>query len=336
MKIKISVIVPIYNVEEYLRRCIDSICHQSYKNLEIILVNDGSTDSCPIISDEYKDKDNRIKIIHKQNGGLSDARNVGIEHATGDYISFVDSDDYIAENMLEVLINLCLEKECDISVCGVVRKYSDREISISSDIEEVIDHETAFKYLIQGKYFHDYAWNKLYKSELFTDITYPVGKIYEDVFTTYKLFAKANKIGFTDRPLYFYVQRDGSILRRGFHLNQFHQLEALNEIEMFITINKKYHHLQETLDSRILNVKCRLIFDILVDKILNSSASFDASGRKLLKEIKTNGIQKIKNQNIHPLSKMIVVLSMFGFNSLVTLIKTPIVKSVIMKRKRLL
>jgi glycosyltransferase involved in cell wall biosynthesis len=332
---KISVIVPIYNVEEYLKRCINSICGQSYVNLEIILVNDGSTDTCPGICDEYRKKDSRVRVINKQNGGLSDARNIGLEYATGDYISFVDSDDYIAKNMLEILVNTCITENCEIAVCGVVRKYSDREISTSSDLVEVLDNKTAFEYLIKGKYFHDYAWNKLYKSELFRDIRYPVGKIYEDVFTTYKVFARANKVGYIDQPLYYYVQRDGSILRRGFNLNQFHQLEALAEIREYLNRNKNYHHLQETLHIRILNVKCRMLFDILAEKIINSTANFDKNAKTLISEIKTDRLQNILNQDVNALSKSILVLSIFGYKKMFNIMKNRFVKNVIMKRRGL-
>ena len=196
---KISVIVPIYKVEKYIHRCIDSIINQTYKNLEIILVDDGSPDSCPRICDEYAKKDKRIKVIHKENGGLSDARNKGVDIATGDYIAFVDSDDYIHPNMYEVLIYELEKNNSDIALCKYKIVYEKSKIKTEIDGKFEVYSLNNLQALdsMYGKDGVDFivAWNKLYKKDLFNKIRYPVGKIHEDEYTTYKLlFASKNVI----------------------------------------------------------------------------------------------------------------------------------------------
>lgn len=215
----ISVIVPIYNVEKYLRRCIDSVMMQTYKKIEIILVDDGSSDSCPEICDEYKKKDTRIKVIHKKNGGLSDARNKGIEFAKGDFISFIDSDDVISKTMIEYLYKNMIEYNADISVCNFKYFCNEEELMTlqneyeSNDVEKVYSNIEALEILLDGKKsYGDYAWNKLYKINLFNNVKYPYMKKMEDIGTTYKLYYKSNKIVIGTSIKYFYFQRADSIL----------------------------------------------------------------------------------------------------------------------------
>lgn len=237
MNPKISVIVPVYNVESYIKKCVDSIICQSYSNLEIILIDDGSPDNCPDICDRYLEKDPRVKVVHKQNGGLSDARNAGIGIATGDYISFVDSDDWIDKDYFEILYNLLIESESEISICNFKWVYPDRIESQKCDCEFAVwTNEEALKH-----YYDDMNVNmvisvaKLYKSELFTGVRFPVGKIHEDEFTTHKLLFKAKRIVFTARPLYNYFQRSSSITGQGFNIDfTIHAIEAFRERTDFI------------------------------------------------------------------------------------------------------
>lgn len=196
--LKISVIIPVYNVENYLERCIESVIKQTYKNLEIILVDDGSTDHSSAICDEYVEKDNRIIVIHKENGGLSSARNAGIEIASGDFIGFVDSDDYISKNMYRNLLILILKGNYDISVCGICRTDGKRRRKKRN--KSVITY-TRDEYLkkilkINSKNPNHFAWNKLYKKELFDDITvrYPESLTCEDVEGTFRIVLKSEKI----------------------------------------------------------------------------------------------------------------------------------------------
>lgn len=218
----ISIIIPVYKIEKFIDKCIKSIISQTYRNLEIILVDDGSPDNCPSICDEYAKIDNRIKVIHKSNGGLSDARNAGIDICKGDYIGFVDSDDYISENMYEHLLEHCIKYNADMSICGIYAINED--YSNPSIYNPMIYKETTLSNIEALRHLFltfdvnfEVAWNKLYKRHLFfnkDNIRYPYGKLHEDTYTTYKLLYYANNIAVFNEPLYYYVQRSGSIMKR--------------------------------------------------------------------------------------------------------------------------
>lgn len=211
----ISIIIPIYNVELYLRKCIESVINQSYSNLEIILVNDGSPDRCGEICNEYAERDSRIKVIHKENGGLSDARNSGINIAKGKYIGFVDSDDYIHKDMYKVLYELIKNTDSKIAICDRYLAFEDGSIKYENsrikNSEIVMDSEEALLKLNSYSSFDMAAWNKLYDRELFNDIKFPVGLLCEDYYVIYRLFHLAKKIVYKSEPLYYYLQRQGSI-----------------------------------------------------------------------------------------------------------------------------
>ncbi len=210
----ISVIIPIYKVEYYIHKCIDSVLNQSYKNLEIILVDKGPPDRCGGICDEYAMVDNRIKVIHKENGGLSDARNVGIESATGSYITLIDGDDWIHNKYIEKLYKLIKIKNADIAVCNFIKTYTENVPQVEDEIIICeFSNIEALKQLTDKYYIQMVvAWGKLYKKELFEHIRYPLGKTHEDEFTTHKLLFKASKIVFTTEPLLYYRQRKDSIM----------------------------------------------------------------------------------------------------------------------------
>lgn len=217
-KTLISVVVPIYNVEKYLERCIDSIINQTYKNLEILLINDGSKDSSYEICKNVEKKDKRIKVYSKENGGLSDARNYGLERAKGEYICFIDSDDYINPKMIEKLYEQIKEKNSDIAIVhyNIVNdgEENNQEITDLKEDTYVYNSESAIRQLFYEDYYRDFAWNKLYKKSLFKNIRYPFGKLMEDLGTTYLLFDNSEKISYSKLPLYYYVQREGSILNK--------------------------------------------------------------------------------------------------------------------------
>lgn len=239
----ISVIVPVYNVENYLNKCIDSIINQTYSNLEIILIDDGSTDNSGIICDNYKKIDKRIIVVHKNNGGLSSARNIGLDISRGELISFVDSDDYLEQNMLESLKNNMDKYNSNISICDFY--YIKNDIKRKSD---VVFNKTEFvssgkdKYKnIQNEYgsIASYAWNKLFKKEIFDDIRYPDGKIYEDSYILCETLDKAKIISYISKPLYNYVYRENSIVN-SFGINQFDKIDSYNvRIDFF---NKKMYY----------------------------------------------------------------------------------------------
>ena len=209
----ISVIIPVYKVEKYLEKCIESIIKQTYTNLQIILVDDGSPDNCGKICDEYAKKDLRIEVIHKANGGLSDARNVGISKAKGRYIGFVDSDDYIKEDMYEILLNLIKKYDADVSICNLYDVIDGNECIRNKEngIREY-SRLDILKEVLLDKNIQSYAWNKLYEKELFDEIKYPIGKKYEDIGTTFYLFEKCNKIVVTSEPEYYYLKRADSLV----------------------------------------------------------------------------------------------------------------------------
>lgn len=226
----VSIVVPIYKVEAYLEKCLLSITNQTYLNLEIILVDDGSPDRCGNICDAFAAKDPRIKVIHKQNEGLSQARNVGIEIATGAYITFIDSDDWVHEEYVETLHRLMQTKETDISVCNFLAT-ADEELETSdgdsetytfSNIEALQQYSDTFYVQMVV------AWGKLYKKDLFTGVRYPTGRLHEDEFTTHKLLYKARRVALTTRPLLFYRQREDSIMGNGFDLR--HGLDTVDAL----------------------------------------------------------------------------------------------------------
>lgn len=208
-----SIIVPIYNVEALLPRCIDSLIGQQYQNIEIILVNDGSTDSSEAICREYLNRDSRIKLINKENGGLSSARNAGLKLAKGKYIFFVDSDDYVTSDFCLVGVDGFLNHNADVVIFGFNNIFVDTNKVIKKHCRKprVISKEEALNGTLIDGYINSLAWNKAYKRELFDEIRYPEGMVFEDVGTTYKIFDKANTIYISSNITYNYELRNGSI-----------------------------------------------------------------------------------------------------------------------------
>ena len=236
----ISVVVPIYNVEEYLSRCIESIINQSYVNLEIILINDGSTDSSLSICKKYLKKDNRIVLIDKKNGGLSDARNAGIKKSSGKYLFFIDSDDYIHKNCIELAYKLLSENNADISVLSYKNVYGTSTIDddlISNLSVNVYGKNEALENLLYQKGCTTSAWGKLYKKELFSDIEYPVGKVHEDLPVTYKLFYLSNKVVISDAKMYYYLIRNTSITGSKYNIKRAISLDFAADETHFIKNN---------------------------------------------------------------------------------------------------
>lgn len=213
----ISVIIPVYNVENYLNNCVHDVVNQTYRNLEIILVDDGSTDSSRQICDVWATKDARIRVIHKQNGGLSDARNKGIALAKGEYIMFVDSDDIVSLNIVNYLYELCEKHSADISICDLVHCYSIERTNFEEERQsKVFNAEDAIIEMLYQKSFLVAACGKLFRRSYFDDILFPFGMLFEDSAVMYKIFRKATKIVYGDAKLYGYVHREGSITTNKF------------------------------------------------------------------------------------------------------------------------
>ena len=244
----VSVVVPIYKVQDYLKKCIDSILNQTYDNLEIILVDDGSPDQCGQICDAYALKDKRIQVIHKENGGLSDARNYGMAVATGKYITFIDSDDFIHARYIEILLRIVKEKQADI----VVGDFCLFQESDECQEKDISDEAISEAQVLTSKHLYDdefirrettrltVAWGKLYARNLWDGIRYPVGKIHEDTFTTYKLMERANRVVYLKEPIYFWRENPNSITRGTFTLAHLLGLDAFQEqLEYFHNAGKQ-------------------------------------------------------------------------------------------------
>lgn len=241
----LSIIVPVYNVERYLRRCIDSILKQTFRDFEVILINDGSTDNSRTICNEYKRLDTRINIINQKNGGLSSARNEGLKKANGEYIAFVDSDDYISNNMFMKMMKLANEYNCDIVSCGYRRfegKFCTNEES-SEQIFKFSNREALNNYLLnyddKDRKMDTVVWNKIYRRTLFNNIEFPEGKIYEDGYVTYKLLYKANNIIHIDDELYYYFQKSDSISNSKFSERDVKSYDDWRDIFRYIYIYEK-------------------------------------------------------------------------------------------------
>lgn len=241
MKDFISVIVPVYNLSGYNRKCLDSKINQTYKKIELIIVNDGSTDGSTSICDEYASKDFRIVVIHKENGGLSSARNAGLDIAKGSLICFVDGDDYIEPNMIEELKNNLNKYNSDMSIYDYYYHYKDKtNRCLNNDNfspEAISDIEKFYILFNDYKNLSTAAWNKLYKRELFDNFRYPIGKIHEDAYIICELLDRAKSISFVKKPLYNYVYRADS-LSHTISLKKFEDKIGLNDAKIAF-FNKK-------------------------------------------------------------------------------------------------
>ena len=282
----ISVIIPVYNVEKFLRYSLESVINQSYKNLEIIIVNDGSTDESKNICKEYEEKDKRVKLINQKNQGLSAARNAGLNIATGKYVGFIDSDDIISLKFYEGLYKLLKETNSDISECASVQISDENLFNGKTKFDDIdnmdfittdslgalnrINNEDTY---IIGKSV--VVWNKLYKMELFKDIRFPVGKRYEDDLTTYKLFNKIHKLVSTEKVLYNYVQRKNSIMHQEFSIKR---LEAIDVYENYEKFFREY-------DNKYLYAKCLVKYLRILFKILNELYDSNYEEKEKIKKI---------------------------------------------------
>lgn len=248
---KVTVIVPVYNVEEYLKECMQSILEQTYQNLEIILVDDGSTDSSGKICDEYQNKDSRIKVIHQENQGLSAARNTALKLATGDMIQFVDSDDFIAKNMIEDLVKIMKQNNADIIISShyIYQDGKPLESEYSNQIQ-VYDTNQAIAQMVLDKKIRFYAWDKFYKRELWKDLEFPVGRIFEDIATIPKAFIQAKKVLFYDHPFYYYRKREGSITMKRSKEQKLEYLKSVLDINHFL--REKTNGIDDYLDYNLI------------------------------------------------------------------------------------
>ena len=250
---KISVIVPIFNVEKYLTQCLESIINQTYQNLEIILVNDGSTDFSPSICDQFALQDRRIKVIHQISTGVAEARNTGLKNITGDFLSFIDADDIIVDNFHETMLRYLLESDADIIECGFhkfEKKIDFQLLPANSKPFEIYNTISALELLMQEK-LKQVLWNKLYKVEVIKGVWFEKGKINEDDFWTYEVFGKTNKIAQIFDILYYYRQHSESIMGQPYSIQRLDGLTALEERIIFM---KEHFPLLENLAIKIFSL----------------------------------------------------------------------------------
>ena len=232
----ISIITPVYNVEQYLRQCIESIIMQDFQDWELILVDDGSTDKSGVICDEYALKEERIRVLHKENSGQADSRNVALQLAKADLIGFVDSDDWIESDMYSVLYHTLIENQADIAICGYFQDYKDiSEASCAIGEVVVYNRDEALKLILEDKVIKSFLWDKLFHRKVITDLL-PKSYYYEDYATLFKWFINANKIAFCQRPEYHYRQRKGSTD---------HDADPRKKYHFFVAEQERYNYLQK-------------------------------------------------------------------------------------------
>lgn len=308
----VSIIVPIYNMEKYLNRCIESIVNQTLKDIEIILVNDGSTDNSKKICEEWCNRDNRIILINKKNGGLSDARNKGIEMASSKFIGFVDSDDWIEKNMFKDLFTNIKKYNADICALKFekVNKYSMDRLSLDNNIK-VYSNIEALKKLFTVNSYTETAltipvWNKLYNKKLFDKIRFPKGKLHEDVYVTYKLFYNSIKIVELNKIGYFYYQRLGSIINSDLNIKKLEVYDNVREIYKYIC-NKDIK-----LENLVLKQYVSKYLNLYNE--LNKSKSIDEDIKKIYRKRMINDFRSdlkglIKNSDNIKLTLIIVLFS---------------------------
>ena len=249
---KISVIVPMYKVEKFIPRCMESIKNQTFKDFEVLMIDDGSPDKSAELAEKFAKEDERFILFHKTNGGLSDARNYGLERAKGKYVVFIDSDDCVHKDYLRVLYDECENNGADISYCNFYHSFFMSKLilpSFSHIRTGVFEKEKALNMLIGDRYLHSFAWNKMYKKSLFADnhITYP--KIYfEDVATSPRVFFHANRVSVTSRPLYYYERRGGSIMSTMDMKKVNHLLLSILFIKNYVCLNNAYDKYKHSID----------------------------------------------------------------------------------------
>lgn len=303
----ISVVIPIYNVEKLIARCVDSVINQTYKNLEIILVDDGSPDACPEICDDYAKKDARVRVIHKQNGGLSSARNAGIAAATGEYITFIDSDDFVNPDYVQTLYTSICEDETSLAISSHRAVYDNGTvIDRSNNRRCTLSSQDALKCVLYDDGIDVSAWAKLYKLELFSDIKYPEGRLYEDAATTYKLIDKAGKVSLDSKVIYNYMIRSTSIAAGAFSPKKMDLITSTRE--MCDYIKNKYPELEKAANRRLVYAYLSTL-----SQLAQSKTAFPNEQKELMSFLKANGGSILKDKSVPSRDKLGLLAAKFGF-----------------------
>ena len=311
MGITLSIIVPVYNVEKHLKKCFDSILNQTFRDFELIIVNDGATDNSRMICLEYSKKDPRIIYLEKTNGGPGSARNYGLNHAKGNYIGFIDSDDWVDVNMYEVLVNGIRSTDADIVTCGHKVINLDGSVDEVSTISKSILYtgSMATKLILQDEYIFSFPWDKLYKKELFTNLRYPEGRIFEDTAFTYKLFAKTKKVYQITNCLYNYLRRDDSLcLDPDFNKiieRKYDNYLGFQERYEFVCTNKEYMSIIDICQSKAFIHGQQQLHFIIKNQVHNEKVSFNLIFYKLrLMNINNNNYLSLSQKIEHKIMMM--------------------------------
>jgi len=290
----LTVIVPCFNVEKYVEKCIYSIVNQIYTNLEILLIDDGSTDNCGAICDAWQERDSRVRVIHKQNEGLAYARKTGVENATAEYITFVDGDDWIDKEMYADMMKAMLSTNSDIAQCGVCMVYEEdgRKVHLDNEFKtgafEIIGRIEGVLLILENKKWHSWMWNKIFKKHLFEGIVFPKGRGYGEDFISHSLFHKANQSVFTSDEYCYYLQRSdsytGTLNISNQIKNQCDFLEAWYERYIFVKQNPEYHSALSRSKLWVLRLGIHLLRNIIVlpqHFNVDTSLLFDAKAKQL-------------------------------------------------------
>lgn len=305
----ISIIIPIYNVKPYLEKCVNSVLSQSYPNLEIILVDDGATDGSAQVCDDFSEKYANIQVIHKKNGGLSSARNAGIEAMKGEYVFFLDSDDWIANDAISQLYDDMVEYNADITGISFYQAYSDGNLVLNTHLieKQMLSKKEALRTFLFNNYLTPCSCGKLYKANLWKDIRFPEGRLFEDQLTTYKVIELANTIIFNPAAKYFYFKRIGSIGHSAFSEKTYDLYEAVNE--QYNEITK--HHPDIESDLAVAKITWEIVF---INMMLNSNYSDQAIVDKTRVFARKRILDVVKCEFIPNLRKFQITLFAYNFS----------------------
>lgn len=302
----ISVILPIYNISEYLDKCMNSLLSQTYTNLEFVMVDDGSTDGCKEICDLYLDVDKRIKVFHKENGGLSDARNYGIICSRGEYITCIDPDDFVDNDYIEYLFYLIKKYNSKMSICQHRIMYDNGIIKeLGSSGDEKIETERCLERMLYHDVIDTSAWAKLYHRSLFENVKYPKGKIFEDIATTYALMMKCDRIAVGYESKYTYIFHNNSIVNSEFKPNKFDLIEMTDK--MANDIIKSFPNLERAIIRRQVYARFSTLNQML------NCYGYDEQRKSIIKFIKKYKLQVLSNKKAPRRDKAAIILLLLNY-----------------------
>ena len=314
----ISVIIPVYNVEAYIEECLFSAIEQTYHNIEIIIVDDGSQDKTGSICDNFADKDSRIKVIHKKNGGVAESRNVGVNAARGDYILFVDGDDVADKQMIEFLYGLLIKSKADISICGI--QYFDNKCpkkTLCNGKIYLMNNIEALKTMLYQQHFDTGPVAKLIKSGIVKKHPFPEGMVFEDLFTVYKYIDEAQKVAYAPEVYYYYRQNEISMMHKNFDYEIFDELKAIEEMEDYI--NVKHPDIFPAFMARKFSSYCQVLGWMPIDK--EEDAMMLNYKEKIWNFIKAYRIEMMKDDKARKKNRYAAAFSFFGFGVFHKLLK---------------